>query len=358
MQEVRTPIEMDPLQSARFAGLRYVTDSRAGIRRKRAGKGFFYIDPQGRKVEDAAVLARIRALAIPPAWQDVWISPLKSGHLQATGRDAKGRKQYRYHPEWGKIRNQTKFDRMHAFASALPRIRKQLEEHLSLRGLPREKVLATVVKLLEKTLIRVGNEEYAKTNRSFGLTTLRSRHAKVSGEKLHFCFRGKGGQKYEISIRDRRLARIVRRCRELPGHELFQYTGDDGQTQKIDSEDVNDYLYSITGQEFTAKDFRTWAGTVAAALALREYGPSSTLSEARRNVSEAVRRAASLLGNTTTVCRRFYIHPGIIEGYMDGSLFREMGELVEEIEKISDCGLEGEELSVLQFLECELAKTA
>jgi DNA topoisomerase I len=357
MAEGETLIEMDALQSARFAGLRYVTDTRPGIRRRRAGRGFYYVDARGERIVDEATLTRIRRLTIPPAWREVWISPLKTGHLQATGRDAKGRKQYRYHPEWGKIRNQTKFDRMLAFARALPHIRSQVDEHLSLRGLRREKVLATAVRLLEKTLIRVGNEEYVRTNGSFGLTTLRRRHARVSGEKVDFRFRGKGGQKFEISIRDRRLARVVGRCRELPGQELFRYTDDDGQTQKIDSEDVNEYLYSLTGQEFTAKDFRTWAGTVAAAVALREYGRPSSLTGARRNVSEAVRKAAALLGNTITVCRKFYVHPGILEAYTEGSLFGRMERLVDKVGE-ADCGLGCEELSVLRFLECELAKTA
>jgi DNA topoisomerase I len=345
----------DPLRSARFAGLRYMTDTRPGIRRRRAGKGFYYLDPKGNSMRDRDTLARIRSLAIPPAWRDVWICPIPNGHLQATGRDAKGRKQYRYHPDWGKVRNETKFERMLAFARALPRIRKQVDDHLSLRGLPREKVLATVVRLLEKTLIRIGNKEYAKANGSFGLTTLRGRHAQVSGEKVRFCFRGKGGQKFEISIRDRRLARIVRRCKGMPGYEVFRYIGDDGEIQKVNSEDVNRYLYSLTGQEFTAKDFRTWAGTVAATLALREYGPASSVSEARRIISEAVRSAAGLLGNTVTVCRKFYIHPGILEAYTDGSLFGRMERLVNEVE---DSGLESGELSVLRFLECEFAKSA
>ncbi len=255
----------DPQQSAISAGLRYVTDTRPGITRKRAGRGFHYTMPDGQSAHDRDTLARIKSLVIPPAWTDVWICPTPKGHIQATGRDARGRKQYRYHPKWREVRDETKYDRMIAFGRALPTIREQLDRDLSLRGLPREKVLATVVRLLETTLIRVGNEAYARTNRSFGLTTMRNRHVSVDGSQLRFKFKGKSGKMHSIGIRDRRLAAIVKRCQELPEQELFEYLADDGTRHTIDSSDVNAYLKEAGGDDFTAKDFRTWAGTVLAA---------------------------------------------------------------------------------------------
>ena len=301
-----------PAGSAKAAGLRYVTDATPGIARQRAGAGFRYRDSSGAAVRDKALIARIKSLAIPPAWQRVWICPRDDGHLQATGRDARGRKQYRYHPRWREVRDETKYGRMLAFARALPRIRRRVRQDLALTGLPRDKVLATVVRLLEATRMRVGNEEYARENDSFGLTTLRVRQVRVRGATLQFRFRGKSGVWHEFSLSDRRLAAIVRRVRDLPGYELFQYLDEQGETRAVDSADVNDYLKSIAGEEFTSKDFRTWAGTVLAAEALHELG--------KDGLSKAVEHVARQLGNTKAVCRKCYIHPAVIDAYVDGSL--------------------------------------
>ncbi len=310
----------DPEASALAAGLRYTSDAQPGIRRRRQGDRFIYLTPSGEPLRDEATLARIRALAIPPAWTDVWICPSPRGHLQATGRDAKGRKQYRYHPRWRAVRDETKYERLIAFGEALPRIRKRVEHDLALPGLPREKVLATVVRLLEATHIRIGNEEYAKQNRSFGLTTLRNRHVAVAGAEVHFAFRGKSGKKHAIALHDRTLARIVRRLRDLPGYELFQYLDEEGKRQSVDSADVNAYLRAITGEEFTAKDFRTWAGTLAAAAALRAAGPAASQTETKRKTVEAIRSVAEELGNTPAVCRACYVHPAVIAAYQDARL--------------------------------------
>jgi DNA topoisomerase-1 len=309
-----------PPESAREAGLQYVTDRMPGIRRLRAGKGFRYLGPDGRPVRDPETLLRIRALAIPPAWVRVWICPLAHGHLQATGHDDRGRKQYRYHPCWRAVRDATKYSKLLAFGLALPAIRARTEEHLALAGLPRPKVLATIVRLLETTFMRVGNEEYARENHSFGLTTLRNQHAKVSGARVRFAFRGKSGVRHEIDVRDPRLARVVKRCQELPGQELFQYIDEEGQRRAVDSADVNEYLQELTGEEFTAKDFRTWAGTVLAAEALGECGPAASRTQARRNVVRAVATVARRLGNTPAVCRNCYVHPAVIDAYLEGAL--------------------------------------
>jgi DNA topoisomerase-1 len=282
--------------------------------------GFRYIAPGGRTVRDPGEIGRIHALAVPPAWTDVWICPDRRGHLQATGRDARGRKQYRYHASWRRSRDETKYDRMAAFASALPLIRARTAADLARQGLPRAKVLATVAQLLEKSLIRVGNDEYAKQNHSFGLTTMRDSHVNVRGETLRFEFRGKSGVKHAVSVGDRRLARIVRQCRDIPGQELFQYIGADGRRHRIGSADVNAYLKAITGEDFTAKDFRTWAGTVLACTALRELDTVSTTAAGRKNIVRAIEAVAGVLGNTTAVCRKSYIHPAVIDSYMDGSL--------------------------------------
>jgi DNA topoisomerase I len=308
------PVEVDPVESARMAGLRYVSDEARGLRRVRSGKGFRYLDAEGRAVRDAAALARIRSLVIPPAWTNVWICPLAHGHLQATGRDARGRKQYRYHPRWRAVRDETKYHRMIPFARALPRIRGRVETDLRRAGLPREKVLATVVQLLETTLIRVGNEEYARANKSYGLTTLRNHHVEVDGARLRFEFRGKSGKHHTVEIGDRRLARIVGKMQSLPGHELFQYLDDDGERHAVGSEDVNQYLREITNDDFTAKDFRTWAGTVLAAHLLAGQKRS------RKQLARALERVAQCLGNTQAVCRKCYVHPAVIDGYLDGTL--------------------------------------
>ena len=311
---------VSPIESARSAGLRYVCDDARGIKREMGPLGFKYIGVDGKVIRRAAELKRMRMLAIPPAWTDVWICPDARGHLQATGRDARRRKQYRYHNDWRACRDETKFDRMQAFAAALPGIRASTEADLARQGLPREKVLAAVVQLLEKSLIRVGNDEYAKANRSFGLTTLRNQHVDVKGATLTFEFRGKSGVRHSVGVNDRRLARIVKQCRDLPGQELFQYIGDDGAHQDVTSQDVNAYLKEISGEDFTAKDFRTWAGTVLAAVALREIAQAASMTQAKKNVLQAVEAVAGMLGNTRAVCRKSYIHPGVIDAYMDGSI--------------------------------------
>jgi DNA topoisomerase I len=350
-----TEIVKDPVESAKEAGLRYVTDSRPGITRKKAGKGFRYIGPDGQTVKDEETLGRIKSLAIPPAWTEVWISPNEKGHIQATGRDDKGRKQYRYHPKWHEVRDDTKFYRMLAFGKALPRIRRRVEKDLALPGLPRDKVLATVVRLLETTLIRVGNEEYARTNRSFGLTTMRNRHVTVQGSELRFKFKGKSGKTHSIGIKDRRLAQIVRRCQELPEQELFQYIDDDGARCTIDSSDVNAYLKEISGEEFTAKDFRTWAGTVLAAMALQEMEAVDTQARAKKNVVAAIERVAERLGNTPAICRKCYVHPEVIKSYTDGTLLDIMKQKAEKelAEELGD--LPPEEAAVLAFLHRRMA---
>jgi DNA topoisomerase-1 len=300
-------------------GLRHATVRRPGITRRRAGRGFAYRDADGRTIRDPEVLARIRALAVPPAWTDVWICPAPNGYLQATGRDSRGRKQYRYHARYRNRREAAKYERLIAFASALPKIRARVDEDLARNGLDREKVLAAIVRLLELTLIRVGNDEYVRLNRSFGLTTLRDRHASVRGSSVRFRFRGKSGRFHEVGLRDRRLAAIVRRCQDLPGQELFQYVGEDGEPVDIASEDVNDYLRSIA-PDVTAKDFRTWAGTVLAYRALRALDPPESDRQATRNVVAAIRETAGLLGNTPAVCRKAYVHPVVVEAYLDGRL--------------------------------------
>jgi DNA topoisomerase I len=314
-----------PEESAAEAGLRYVSDVSPGIRRKRSGTGFTYVGSEGKRITDQKTLERIRKLAIPPAYTDVWICPFPNGHIQATGRDARGRKQYRYHPKWREVRDETKFGRMVAFSEVLPKLRARVDADLGRPGLPREKVLATVVRLLECTNIRVGNDEYARANGSYGLTTLRDKHVEVSGGNLRFSFKGKSGKTHEVELSDRRLARIVQRCRDVPGEELFQYLDDDGKRQTIDSGDVNDYLREISGQEFTAKDFRTWAGTMLAVTALRELGPMDTEREAKSAIIKAVDRVAQQLNNTRAVCRKYYIHPTVFETYLAGTMLAGLG---------------------------------
>ncbi len=346
----------DPVESAKAAGLRYVTDLGPGIRRKRAGRGWSYVGRDGKPIRDPATLARIKALGIPPAYTDVWICPNPNGHILATGRDARGRKQYRYHPRWREVRDETKYGRMMAFGAALPAIRERTNRDLTRPGLPREKVLATVVRLLESTLIRVGNEEYARTNESFGLTTMRDEHVDIEGTTVRFTFRGKSGKEHSIDVRDRRLAAVVKRCQDMPGQELFQYVDDAGSRQTIDSGDVNDYLREITGQDFTAKDFRTWAGTVLAAQALREFEAFDSETQAKRNVVRAIEAVSERLGNTKAVCRKCYVHPAVLDAYLDGSLAHTLRERVEaELEeKLSR--LKAEEAAVLAFLRQRLAQ--
>jgi DNA topoisomerase-1 len=308
-----------PRQSARLAGLRYANSDRPGYSRRRSGRGFRYFDEAGAPIRDAARIERIRALAIPPAWTDVWICPDDDGHLQATGRDARGRKQYRYHAAWRASRSEAKFDRLLGVAAALPRIRRRCEKDLAGRALSRRKVLAAVVRLLELSHIRVGNDEYARLNRSFGLTTLQDRHVQVRGAAVRFRFRGKSGRLHEVGLRDRRLASIIRRCQELPGQELFQYLDGEGQPHDITSDDVNAYLRDAAGADVTAGDFRIWAGTILAYRALHVLEPASDPRSARRNVLDAIRVSAGELGNTEAVARNSYVHPAVLEAYLDGS---------------------------------------
>jgi DNA topoisomerase-1 len=353
---IATPPVTDPVQAAKAAALRYVSDEKPGIRRLGSGKRARYVDADGKPVRDAETLARIRSLVIPPAWTDVWVCPLANGHLQATGRDARARKQYRYHPRWREVRDQTKYERMLAFASVLPKVRKRVEHDLSLHGLPRDKVLATIVRLLETTLIRVGNEEYARTNHSFGLTTMRDQHVDVSGSKVEFKFRGKSGKWHQITLSDRRLAQIVQRCRDVPGYELFQYIDEAGNHQSLDSADVNEYLRAITGQDFTAKDFRTWAGTVLAALALQEFEKFDSQTQAKRNLVQAIEHVAERLGNTPTVCRKCYIHPEVIAAYLDGTLANTLKLRAERAIAKSLAKLKPEEAAVVALLQQRLAQ--
>jgi DNA topoisomerase-1 len=299
-------------------GLRYVCDDAPAIRRRRAGKGFVYLDARGRRVADAVVLKRIRSLVIPPAWNDVWICAAADGHIQATGRDAKGRKQYRYHVDYREAREQSKYEHLVEFAEALPGLRTRVSEHMSLRGLPREKVLATVVHLLETTLIRVGNDEYVKANESYGLTTLKSKHVAVEGSEVRFRFIGKSGKQWSLAMRDRRVARIIRACQELPGQDLLQYFDDDKELRAVSSGDVNAYLREITGRDITAKDFRTWAGTVLMARFLGASGQFESETKAKRAISAAVKQVATALGNTPSVCRKSYIHPAVTGAYLGG----------------------------------------
>ena len=357
-EERAAPDLADPVAAARAAKLRYVSDRSPGITRKPAESGFSYFNPDGTQVTDEAVLARIRKLAIPPAYTSVWICRVPNGHLQAVGRDARGRKQYRYHARWRLIRDETKYGRMLLFGRLLPRIRERVAADLSKPGLPREKVLAALVRLLETTLVRVGNVEYAKANRSFGLTTLRNRHVKVQGTHLTFDFRGKHGIQHHIDLTDRKLARIVQRCRDLPGQDLFQYLDEDGSPHAIGSEDVNEYLHAISGEDITAKDFRTWAATNLAALALRELEVFDTQAKAKKNVVQAVEAVAKMLGNTPSICRKCYIHPAIFDGYLDGSLLDGLKARAEQVLESSQPGLTAEEIAVTAFLEKRLGEVA
>jgi DNA topoisomerase I len=346
-----------PAAALEEVGLRYVSDAMPGITRRRAGKGFAYRAPDGRALRDPGALAWIRSLAIPPAWTGVWISPFRDGHLLATGRDARGRKQYRYHPRWREVRDAAKFDRMLAFGRALPRIRAAVAEDMAARGLGRRKVLATVVRLLEATLIRVGNDEYAKANKTFGLTTMKDRHFRADGSELRFAFRGKHGKRHEVRLRDRRLAGLVRRMQDLPGQELFQYVDEEGVVRDVASGDVNDYLREITdGGEFTAKDFRTWSATVLAAWALDGLEAFDTKAAAKRNVTQAIERVAARLGNTPAICRKSYVHPEVVSAYLDGHLLQSLKAEVEAELREELAGLEPEEAAVLAFLRQRLAR--
>jgi DNA topoisomerase-1 len=347
---------VDPKEAAETAGLRYVTDARPGIRRKRSGKGFSYARADGSRLTEPEVLRRIKSLAIPPAWTDVWICPFVDGHLQATGRDAKGRKQYRYHPRFREVRDSTKYEHVVAFAESLPAIRSKVREHMALRGLPRQKVLATVVHLLETTLIRVGNDDYAKQNKSYGLTTLKTRHVAVDGNEVRFRFTGKSGKQWSLRVKDRRIAKIIRACQELPGQELLQYLDEDGQPQDVTSSDVNTYLKEITGKDVTAKDFRTWAGTVLAAMALNEVKVFDSAAQAKRNLRTAIENVAARLGNTPTICRKCYVHPEVLTSYLDWKLVLEIKKAVEHELRDTLSELQPEEAAVLAMLRGRLSK--
>jgi DNA topoisomerase-1 len=329
-----------------------------GISRKRAGTGFTYVGADGRRIRDKREVARIRSLAIPPAYTDVWICPHPDGHIQATGRDARGRKQYRYHPRWREVRDVTKFERMLEFSRVLPAIRERVSKDTAKPGLSREKVIATVVSLLECTGIRVGNDEYARANRSFGLTTLRDHHVAISGSKLQFQFRGKGGKVHDVVLTDRRLARIVARCQAIPGETLFQYEDENGERQTVDSADVNAYLRDIAGQDFTAKDFRTWSGTLLAVAALRELGPAASQKEAKSVVLQAIDRVAEQLNNTRAVCRKYYVHPAVFEAYMAGTMLTGLGNGNAKAAAEAAAGLSDEERAVVRLLNRQIKAAA
>jgi DNA topoisomerase-1 len=346
-------LDLDPRESAQHAGLRYVSDAQPGIYRQKRGPRFSYRDADGQSV-DEPTLQRIRALAIPPAWTDVWICPNPRGHLQATGRDARGRKQYRYHPRWAAVRDRVKYDRMIALGEALPRIRERIEQDLRRSDMPREKILAALVRLLEETRIRVGNDEYARQNRSFGLTTLRNRHVSVEGSRVTFQFRGKSGKDHRVSLLDRRLARVVKRCQEIPGHELFQCLDCDGTRHSIESDDVNAYIREASGGDFTAKDFRTWAGTVLAARFLRQVEPEASEREVKSQVTRAIEQVAEQLGNTPAVCRKSYVHPAVIEAFQAGALGHLKGP-EDAVPPGSPYALSADEQLVLDFLRTAVA---
>lgn len=349
-------IVTEPEEAAAEAGLRYVSDDQPGYTRKARGKDFAYLDTEGKEIKDEQRLLRIRRLAIPPAYRDVWICPTANGHIQATGRDDRGRKQYRYHERWREARDESKYERMVVFGAALPKIRRRIKADMGLTGLQRNKILGTVVALLERTFIRVGNEEYAKENKSFGLTTMRNRHVEVEGSTLQFNFRGKSGVKHEVPVTDRRIAKIVSKLQDLPGQELFQYVDGEGEIRNVTSQDVNDYLQEVTGEEFTAKDFRTWAGTVMAAIALNAVGAFENKTQAKTNVRNAITAVAKMLGNTPAVCRKCYVHPAILESYLSGASIEGLKQKTEETlaENLDD--LRGEEAAVISFLRDRFAE--
>ena len=351
---IEAGLATDSVEAAEQAGLQYVSDDRPGYARRAKNGEFEYLDTQGKTIRDEQRLLRIKRLAIPPAWTDVWICPSPTGHIQATGRDARRRKQYRYHERWRELRDENKFGRLADFANALPKIRRRVTRDMRLPGLPREKVLATVVRLLERTFIRIGNEEYARANKSFGLTTMKDRHVKVKGPRLRFRFRGKSGRQHEVDITDRRIAKIVSKCQDLSGQDLFQYVSDEGEVRDITSQDVNDYLREITNENFTAKDFRTWAGTVLATIALNAQGEFETKKQAKANVKTAICAVAELLGNTAAICRKCYVHPGIVEAYLSG---RQVFGFRDTIKNPDKTKLRAVESAVVTFLCAQRSNT-
>jgi DNA topoisomerase I len=346
----------EPARGGQDHGLVHVDDSLPGITRRRTGTGFAYYDQHGRLIRDARTLRKLRALAVPPAYADVWICPNPNGHIQATGRDERGRKQYTYHPDWRQMAEEAKYEHMLDFAASLPKLRRGVVRDMALSGLPRRKVLATIVSLLEKTLIRVGNDEYAKENKSYGLTTLRNRHVRINGQELRFNFTGKSGKPWRVAVGDRRVARIVRACQELPGQHLFQYLDDEGETQAVTSSDVNAYLRELTGRDITAKDFRTWAGTVLAAHALSELEAFDSLAAAKRSMRGAVEKVAMRLGNTPTICRKCYVHPEVFTAYLDGELLLNVRRQIRDELRSSLKGFSAQEGAVPAFLQERLAR--
>ena len=344
------------MDAAEGAGLRYVSDDRPGYTRKAKGDDFEWFDMDGKPIRDEQRLLRIKPLAIPPAWTEVWVSPSVNGHVQATGRDARGRKQYVYHERWREVRDENKYDRIVSFGRALPRIRQRVAQDLKLRGLPREKVLATVVQLLERTFIRIGNEEYARENKSFGLTTMKDRHVEVKGSKLRFRFRGKSGREHEVDVTDRHIAKIISKLQDLPGQDLFQYVDDEGEVRDVSSQDVNEYLREITGEDFSAKDFRTWAGTVLTGLALAAQEKFETKKQAKANIKTAISAVAKILGNTPAICRKCYVHPAVLENYLDQKSIEGLKQITEEALESDEVDLRSNEKAVLKFLESRLAR--
>jgi DNA topoisomerase I len=351
-------IVAEAMDAAEGAGLRYVSDNLPGYTRKAKGNDFEWLDTEGKAIRDEQRLLRIKRLAIPPAWTEVWVSPSANGHIQATGRDARGRKQYVYHDRWREVRDENKYDRIISFGKALPKIRRRIARDLKLPGLPQNKVLATVVQLLERTSIRIGNEEYARENKSFGLTTMKDRHVEVKGAKLRFRFRGKSGREHEVDVTDQRTAKIISKLQDLPGQDLFQYVDDDGKVHDITSQDVNEYLREITGDDFSAKDFRTWAGTVLTAIALRGQKKFETQKEAKSNINTAIRAVAKILGNTPAICRKCYVHPAVLENYLDQKPVDGLKQTTEDALEKEDVDLRSTEKAVLKLLESRLTKKA
>ena len=341
----------DPVQIAKTVGLHYISDTTPGITRKRIGKNFSYLGLDGKPIRDSDELQRIKKIGVPPAWTNVWICPTDRGHILATGRDVKGRKQYRYHPQWREVRDETKYDKLIIFGEVLPHIRERVVQDLAHSGLPYEKVIATIVRLLDATLIRIGNEEYVRENGSYGLTTMLNQHVDVGEAKIHFHFKGKSGKEHRIDVKDRQLARIVKRCQALPGQELFQYVDENGELRSVESNGVNDYLRQSSGQDFTAKDFRTWGGTVIASIALVQLGVFESETQGKKNITDAIKSTAERLGNTPAICRKCYVHPGVIDAYLDGSLLNFFKQYDEDTKKQFREGLSPEESRLLAFLE-------
>lgn len=346
------------VDAAEEAGLRYVSDSKPGYTRRPQGDDFEYFDTEGKPIRDEQRLLRIKRIAIPPAWRKAWICPSPNGHIQATGCDARGRKQYRYHDRWREMRDENKYEKTALFGAALPKIRKRVKSDLELPGMPRNKVIGTVVQLLERTLIRVGNEEYARENKSFGLTTMRDRHVDVRGSKLRFRFRGKSGREHEVDLTDRRTAKIVSQLQDIPGQDLFQYVDGEGEVCELTSQDVNDYLREITGEDFTAKDFRTWAGTVLTAIALNAQERFETKKQAEVNIKAAISAVAKILGNTPAICRKCYVHPAVLEAYLDGNSIEGLKQITEAALEKKDADFRAGEAAVLKFLQARLGQKA